>query len=117
MFTDIHSHILCEIDDGPQNFEESLALLHAAYEDGIRNLVVTPHFFPSAHSLSQKIMTANRLFIHLKKYVRDHNMQMYLLCGFEVRYFKGISRIEGLDRLCINNSKVLLLELPREPIT
>ena len=117
MFTDIHSHILCEIDDGPKNFDESVALLNAAVADGVKNLVATPHFFPNIHALHQKLTTAKNIFSQLEDYVKKNNIPVTLLCGFEVRYFRGISRIDGLDQLCINNSNVLLLELSREPIT
>ena len=35
-YIDIHSHIIPEVDDGAKSFEESLAMLNVAYEQGIR---------------------------------------------------------------------------------
>ena len=40
---DIHSHVLPCIDDGAESVEESIAMLSAAYEQGVRYVVVTPH--------------------------------------------------------------------------
>ena len=39
-YIDIHSHIIPEVDDGAKSFEESLAMLNVAYEQGIRIMYV-----------------------------------------------------------------------------
>ena len=44
-FTDFHSHILPEIDDGSSSVEESLAMLQAERDQGIQSVVATPHFY------------------------------------------------------------------------
>ncbi|WP_279123851.1 tyrosine-protein phosphatase [Holdemania filiformis] len=41
---DIHSHLIPGVDDGSQSLEESLSLLKQAEEDGITELITTPHF-------------------------------------------------------------------------
>lgn len=41
---DIHCHILPGVDDGSESLEESLAMARQAVQDGIRHIVVTPHF-------------------------------------------------------------------------
>lgn len=40
---DIHHHCLPNIDDGPRDFEESVALCKMAADDGIDTIVATPH--------------------------------------------------------------------------
>lgn len=40
---DLHCHILPATDDGPQSLEESLELARLAREDGITDIVATPH--------------------------------------------------------------------------
>jgi protein-tyrosine phosphatase len=42
--TDMHCHILPDVDDGPRQIEESLALLRAEYAQGVRTLILTPHY-------------------------------------------------------------------------
>lgn len=42
--TDIHSHILFQVDDGSDSIETSLAILKKEYEQGVTNVVLTPHF-------------------------------------------------------------------------
>lgn len=40
---DIHNHLLIGVDDGPQNEEEALALMKQAIDNGITDIIVTPH--------------------------------------------------------------------------
>ena len=42
--TDIHSHLLYDIDDGSRSFESSVAMLEAAERDGVTSIIATPHF-------------------------------------------------------------------------
>jgi protein-tyrosine phosphatase len=49
--TDLHCHILPGIDDGAKNEDISVALLKKEYEDGIKQVVLTSHFYPERVSL------------------------------------------------------------------
>jgi len=42
---DIHCHILSGLDDGAGDLQVSVDMARMAYEDGIRHIVATPHFF------------------------------------------------------------------------
>lgn len=117
MFTDIHSHILHSIDDGPETIEQTADLLNAAVKSGCKNLIATPHFYAERHSLAERIKLADERYTALTEIISENGIPVSLLRGFEVRYFDGISRIDLLDKLCINNSKVILLELEPFPFT
>ena len=52
-FTDIHSHIAWGIDDGVPDQKTAEACLQQAYEDGIRNILFTPHIVPGHQSDSE----------------------------------------------------------------
>lgn len=117
MFTDIHSHILHGIDDGPENFEQSVLLLNEASRNGVKRIIATPHFHASRHGLDERLSLAADRYSKLQNYILENNIPVSLLQGFEVRYFNGISRIDSLNKLCINGSKVLLLELDASNIT
>lgn len=41
---DIHCHLLFGVDDGPEKIEDSIAMLKVAKEQGITNIVLTPHY-------------------------------------------------------------------------
>jgi len=40
---DVHSHILPGLDDGAADWDQALAMARVAVEDGIAEMVCTPH--------------------------------------------------------------------------
>lgn len=42
--TDIHCHLLPKVDDGAKDKEEALKLLEMEYAQGVRKIIVTPHY-------------------------------------------------------------------------
>lgn len=42
-YIDIHAHIIPGIDDGPKTIEESMEMLHKAYNEGFTTIIATPH--------------------------------------------------------------------------
>ncbi|MFQ5770955.1 MAG: CpsB/CapC family capsule biosynthesis tyrosine phosphatase, partial [bacterium] len=38
---DIHAHVLPKIDDGPNSWEDTMAMLYQAEEDGITEVAIT----------------------------------------------------------------------------
>lgn len=44
MYTDIHTHILPGADDGATNMNVSLEMIEMEYNQGVRNIILTPHF-------------------------------------------------------------------------
>ena len=41
---DIHCHIVPGVDDGAKNLKMSVGMLQKEYDDGVRNIIATPHF-------------------------------------------------------------------------
>lgn len=107
---DFHSHILPGIDDGSRNLEESLALLRQMREQGITTVVATPHFYADEQSIDSFLQRRMDAFNRLMAQCTDTVPR--ILLGAEVLYYNGISRLEGLDKLCIDGTRILLLELP-----
>jgi protein-tyrosine phosphatase len=107
---DLHSHILPGMDDGSQSIEESLALIRMQAEQGIRIVVATPHFLANSESVDSFLARREKAALHLQEALPADMPAIRL--GAEVRYYEGISRLEGLSKLRIENSKLLLLEMP-----
>lgn len=51
VMTDIHCHILPDIDDGASDMGESIKMARMAYDSGVTELAATPHFFGEEESL------------------------------------------------------------------
>lgn len=111
--TDFHTHILPGIDDGSQNVETSVQMLALAKEQGIDTVVATPHFNIEYESIEHFEHKRARAAEALKNAVKGTELEkMKLLLGAEVALAPELSGKESLDRLCVEGTNCILLELP-----
>lgn len=102
---DIHCHILPEIDDGSHSLEESIDMLKAAQENGITDIVATPHVRERDFDFEY----ARERYNELKPYAEELGMGLHL--GFEVNCEALVEfEFKNLDKMCIQNSDSFLLE-------
>lgn len=107
---DFHSHILPKMDDGSRSVAESLEMLSTLKEQGINTVAATPHFYANDESVSDFLARRQASFEALNNSVPDGMPEIML--GAEVKYYEGISRLEGLKSLCVQGTRLLLLEMP-----
>jgi len=110
---DVHSHVLPGMDDGCKTPEESLAVLKKMWEDGIRKVFATPHYY--AREPVDRFLARREESVALLRPYLDKQQLPALCCGAEVAYFPGIGGSAELSGLCLGKSKYLLLELPFTP--
>lgn len=107
---DWHSHILPTIDDGSRDVYESVAMLNELKRQGIEYVIATPHFLAETESvdsfLERRAAALNALSVRL------NDSHPTVLCGAEVKYYPGISRMKELSRLTVEGTSILLLEMP-----
>lgn len=112
---DIHSHILPGMDDGCQTVEEAVAVMKLAAEGGISKMLATPHYY-SGESIGDFLARREQSEALLRQRLSGETGPVpEFACGAEVAFFQGISRQEGLEKLCLGRSRYLLLELPFTP--
>jgi len=107
---DWHSHILPGIDDGSRDVDESIALLRLLAEQGVDTVVATPHFIADKESVFDFIKRREAAYNKLMQNIPSGMPEIVL--GAEVEYYSGISRLLELESLCIENTDLLLLEMP-----
>ena len=107
---DWHSHVLPKMDDGSKSIDESVSMLKMQAEQGIKTVVATPHFYANDESVQTFLDRRQASFEKLTNAL-DESLPKVLL-GAEVAYYSGISRMENLSSLCIEGTKLLLLEMP-----
>lgn len=110
LLPDFHSHVLPGIDDGSRSTEESLRMLEMLKFQGISTVVATPHFDADEISLDDFLARRERAFRELSGSVAEDMPR--IKTGAEVSYYPGISRLERLSNLCIEETRLLLLEMP-----
>jgi len=112
---DMHSHILFGVDDGPKTIEDTLRILEQAVQEGVTDMIATPHAFsPHFHVSRNEIEGQIEL---LKDVVRAASIPVELHTGQEVRLCENL--VEKLlmgEALTLANSRYLLLELPTQSV-
>ena len=109
---DFHTHILPRMDDGSSGTEESLKMLEAEAQQGVDTVVLTPHFYASRETPERFIARRAQAFETLSGAAAGRAGLPRLLCGAEVAYYDGLSRSEQLGALCIQDTGVMLVEMP-----
>lgn len=109
---DFHSHILPGIDDGSKDVATSLAMLNAMAEQGIDICIATPHFYGYRCGTEEFFARRNEAWEQLQKELPGGMPEIYL--GAEVALYSELPDLtdEELDALCVENTRILLLEMP-----
>ncbi len=107
---DWHSHLLPAIDDGSRSVSESLSILEMMASQGVNTVVATPHFYANAEQVDKFLERREKSFEDLKSRLPENSPN--ILLGAEVKYYPGISKLESLEKLTAQGSKLLLLEMP-----
>lgn len=107
---DFHTHILPGLDDGSRHLADSLEMLRMEQRQGVRTVVLTPHYYSTQQSPSQFLGRRQRVWERLSGGLEDGMPR--LLLGAEVQYFDGMDHLRELPSLCIQGTNLLLLEMP-----
>lgn len=107
---DFHTHILPGMDHGSSDLDAATAQWRMLTERGTPFVVATPHFYaqdePSVDDfLARRDAAAEALRVCTSGGGR-------LALGAEVLLVRGLENMQGLDRLCIKGTNVILLEMP-----
>lgn len=109
-YIDIHSHIIPEVDDGAKSFEESLAMLNVAYEQGIRTMYATPHYGSGKEKYDKQFLINQ--YQKLKEMAQNIGGDgIELILGNEIYY--GYSTLELLEKreiFTMGDSRYVLVE-------
>ena len=110
---DFHSHILPKMDDGSTDTEMSLAMLRMEQEQGVTEVIFTPHFYAQEDSVSHFLKKRETSMKRLYESMEQTDVKSLTIhVGAEVYYFKGIGSASMIPDLCIGDSNTVLLEMP-----
>lgn len=108
MLTDYHCHVLPGIDDGAETPEISEKMLDLMRLQGVGRIVLTPHFYPHRESSVEDFLRKRAdAFAKI-----SHRTEFEFHLGAEIAIERGFSEISGIERLAIEGTNLMLLELP-----
>ena len=107
---DFHSHILPGIDDGSKSSDMSLRMISALADQGVDTIAATSHYYATDRTPERFLQRRSEAFERIKGKLPEGSPK--ILLGAEVLYFPGISRMDELPELCLEGTKLLLLEMP-----
>lgn len=108
---DIHSHILPNLDDGAGSFEEAVLIAKAAVEEGITQIIATPHHQNGTYTNNKQtiIQKVDQLNLLLEK----ENVPLVILPGQETRINGDLlTELEKDLILPLNHTNYVFIELP-----
>ena len=108
--TDFHSHVLPGADHGSDSVETSERQLELLNGAGIDRVVATPHFYPSDVTVGEFLDLRERCAEALMTVI--HPGMPEVILGAEVLVCRGLEEMEGLERLSVEGTNVILLEMP-----
>lgn len=108
-FSDIHTHILWDVDDGAKTLEDTMMLLNATVADGTNLICLTPHYHPGYFpSNSEKIRGH---YNELQAIVQEQYPSLELYLGNELRYSrKCIDWLNSGECLTLNGTNQVLVD-------
>ena len=110
---DIHNHLLPGVDDGPEDFLESIQICEIAQSQNTKMIIATPHRKDvtenhSVHLIKDLVFNINGN-LHQKKVDIDVKLGMENHVDLDL-----IHDIENGRALTLNNSEYILVEMPWE---
>lgn len=109
---DCHSHVIPGIDDGSRSIEESLEILRQFKAEGVGTIFATPHFYPD-DNIDDFLVRRDEAYNQLMSFINEGNENVPIIRrGAEVYLGVDTPQLLDLEKLCIEGTRYILIELP-----
>jgi len=108
--TDLHSHLLPEIDDGCSSMDETLTIIKQMKGLGYKKLVVTPHIM--AHKYPNTINIIKQGLFELRGYLKVKNIDIEIEVAAEYYLDEYFLKLISCKELLSFGKNYVLFELP-----
>jgi protein-tyrosine phosphatase len=107
--TDIHCHLLHGIDDGPRDMDSALRLCLMAMENGIDQIIATPHL-TTLGELEAFIAFRDDRLEELRAEIRKRELLIKVYPGAEVFASEDFFYAIPMEKATLNGSRYILVE-------
>jgi protein-tyrosine phosphatase len=112
---DMHCHILPRLDDGADSLAESIAMARVAVQDGITDVLATPHHANGRYH--NEGFSVIRAVEELNLQLHEQQIPLKVWPGQEIRVYKNfIPDLEQGIAISLNHSRYILIEFPPDRI-
>ena len=111
--TDFHCHVLPGIDDGADSLEESIKLIQMQMNQGVRNIVATPHFRKHEISVEKFLKRRNAAYNKVVNCGAFEKMPKIMLAA-EIALERNLCELPNIELLGNSRMNTLLIEIPYE---
>lgn len=108
---DLHSHILCDVDDGAKSLEMSVEMARMAVDDGVKVMACTPHIVPGVY-LNEPSEIVRRVE-ELEAVLAGEGIALSLVHGADVHIAPDLlARLSSEAPPTLNGTRYFLFEPP-----
>ena len=112
---DIHTHILPGMDDGAQDMDTACMMLESEARQGAEIVALTPHYYGQKRNIEEFLKQRESAFSGLVNEIEKRKLKSPVLVqGAEVYLTRNLALSEDLNKLCIQGTNTILIELPFE---
>jgi len=108
---DMHTHVLHNVDDGPETLEEAVGIMRLAARQGITQIIATPHFKVPKYRNKRVAQS----YEELKEALETAAIDISLYLGNEIfMNEETIRAVDDKEAYALAGSNFLLVELPED---
>lgn len=107
---DMHTHILPCLDDGAQNVGQSIEIIKQAINQGVTDIIATPHYNKGA--LNSSVDEVKVAITELKRELELEKININIYLGHEISLYGDIASLLNKSKfLSLASSKYVLIEV------
>jgi protein-tyrosine phosphatase len=110
---DLHCHLLPGVDDGPADWETTMAMARALVDDGVTTVAATPHGPGAFSGLRYDPMLLQERVVELRERLEAAQLNLHVVLGTEIVFDVDLpARLKAGALLPYGHSRAILLETP-----
>ena len=110
---DIHIHILPGVDDGAQDYNDTIEMAKIAMESGVTTIVATPHANQMGRFENFYTSEFSKRYYRLEEMLHSYRINLNVLEGQEIMASDDmLEKIQKGKLISLNNTQYYLIEFP-----